>query len=404
MRIVIVGGGCSGVVAAIKAKNSNNEVILLERGKEVLKKLLMTGNGRCNYYHEDQELYHYHSRSGKVDSFVTKENLSTYLSFMDQMGIIPKIKNGYYYPCTNQASTVRDSLLVALKHYNIDVRCDYLVEKIEKKGNQFLINDEILCDTLVISTGSFAYPKTGSDGMGYSFLEMLSHKIVTPYPSLVPLKSNRRDMKYLSGVRADVCLSLYSDKELISQELGEVQFTDYGISGICTFNLSYFANILLFEKKNVEIQINFVPFIEEDVKTWLEEFNQKTDEYTIEELLEKIVPKKIVPSILRDANIDGNDYYEELDHIDKEHLADTLTHFSFPIIGSLDFEHSQVCSGGVSLEEIDLSTCRSLKDNNLYIVGELLDITGDCGGYNLTIAFMSGLLAGRSIYDSSKTD
>ena len=401
MRVVVVGGGCSGVISAICSKNSNNEVILLERGKEVLKKLLMTGNGRCNYYNEDQELYHYHSQSGDVSSFITKENLSSYLSFMEDMGVIPSIKNGYYYPYNHQASSIRDDFLYLLKEKKIDVRCDYLVEKIEKKGKQFFINDDILCDVLVIATGSFAYPKTGSDGMGYSFLEKLSHTIITPLPSLVALKSNRSDMKYLSGVRANVCLSLYIDGELCEQELGEVQFTDYGISGICTFNLSYYACISLKQKKQVEIQIDFLSSIEDPV-TWFNQNCKKFSHYHVSEFLSNILPKKVISSIMSDSKVEDCSL-EELEDYEKESLLYTLTHFSYPIIGSLDYHSSQVCSGGVSLEEVDSSSCQSLKNPNLYITGELLDLTGDCGGYNLTIAFITGLLAGRSIYDSSKT-
>ena len=354
-------------MAAIEAKNEFNDVILLERNSDVLKKLLMTGNGRCNYYHENQELFHYHSQSGDVSSFITRDNIEKYLSFMNKMGVIPKIKNGYYYPNNYQASSIRDDFIHLLEEKNIDVRCNYCVKNISKKNDTYIINDEIVCDYLVISTGSFAYPKTGSDGMGYSFLKSLSHRVITPFPSLVALKSNRRDMKYFSGVRADVCLSLIVDGELLGQELGEVQFTDYGISGICTFNLSYDANHSLSQNKKVEIQIDFLPDIENPY-SWLLEYSKKTS-YSVNRILENILPKKIVPSIVRDSNVNGDLLFEELSEVEKDSFIYVLTHFVFPITGSLDYEHSQVCGGGVSLEEVDFKTCESKKHSHLYITG-----------------------------------
>lgn len=395
MKIVIVGGGCSGVVSAIFAKRSNNEVIILERGDKLLKKLLLTGNGRCNYFNDNQDLVHYHSSSQLVDKFITKENLDLVLDFFDSLHIVPKIKNGYYYPYSNQASTIRDAFIDRINELGVNVKCNYLVNNIKKSNNGYIINDEIYCDKLVLATGSFAYPKTGSDGMGYSFLEEFGHNIKPILPSLVQLTSDMKYCKLLDGVRSDVTLSLYIDNEFVREEMGEVQLTGYGISGICTFNLSYYANIGLYNKKNCNIYINFVPFIDGDIEEW---FNNRCY-ITLYKLLCRCLNKKMVDVIFKVCNLSDTVMFNELSDSNKELLFNTLTRFKYHITGNKGFDNSQVCSGGVDLSEIDPKTYKSLINDNLYILGELIDICGDCGGYNLTSCFISGIKSGLDLGD-----
>lgn len=397
MKTVIIGGGCSGVLAAINAKNNKNEIMILERNDEVLKKLLMTGNGRCNYYNEDQDIKHYHSSSKIKNEIITDNNLNLVKDFFKELGIIPKIKNGYYYPFTNQASTIRDALILKLKEKDIKIKTNYLVNSIKKEENKFIINNEIICDKLVIATGSYSSPKTGSDGMGYNFLKKLGHTIEDVSPSLIPLISDMPYCKKLSGVRQDVKLSLYEDDKLIKEENGEVQLTDYGISGICTFNLSYYVARGLRQEKKEVIKVNFIPFVEENVQEWLDNYNKITKIYTIRQLLERIINKKVVDVILKTSQINGDKKYDKLDSRSRRILSSNITDFEFNIIDTKDISASQVCSGGISLEEINPNTFESTKISNLYITGELLDITGDCGGYNLTICWISGILSGKSI-------
>lgn len=396
MKIVIIGGGCSGVVTAINAKTNKNEVTILERNDELLKKLLVTGNGRCNYYNENQSITNYHSNSSNITDFINDKNLNEVKLFFKNLGIIPKIKNNYYYPSTNQASTIKDALISQLKNKKIEVKTNYLVEKIEKIDNYFLINNEIKCDKLVISTGSFSSPKTGSDGMGYNFLKGLGHSITEVNPSLVPLISDMPYCKKLSGVRSDVKLSLYEDDKLIKEEQGELQLTDYGISGICTFNLSYYASIGLSKNKKEVVKVNFLPFIEENIIEWLDKYNELTKIYNIRELLEKLINKKIVDVILKVSGINGDKKYDNLDSRSKRILTSTITDFNFNITGTKGLSNGQVCSGGIPLEEID-NNFSSKKVKNLFITGELLDLTGDCGGYNLTICWISGIISGKKL-------
>lgn len=403
MNIVIVGGGVSGVISAISiAHNSNFKVLILERNDKLLKKLLLTGNGRCNYFNEDRSIRNYHSKNmSLVSNFINDYNLDRVLRFYDDIGIVPKIKNGYYYPYSNQASSVYDCLVSELDSLGVDVKYNYLVNDIKRDQDKFIINDSIVCDKLILSTGSCAYPKTGSDGMGYEFLRSLGHNIIEPCPALVQLVSDNKYCSMVSGVRSDVVLSLYEDGEFIASEEGEVQLTDYGISGICTFNLSHYVSRGLIEGKNEVIKVNFIPFIKEDYMEWFYNFSCAHRTKNIFELLSGFMNKKVINMILKYNDIKKDDFYYELSFDKKRKFIKSLTEFSYNIIGTKGFSFGQICNGGVDLECINMKSCESKVIPNLYITGELLDINGNCGGYNLMMCVISGLLAGDDISDKS---
>ena len=207
MTTIVVGGGASGVVAAINAKTKDNKVIILERNNTLLKKLLLTGNGRCNYFNEKYSIDDYHSEDKNiVNEFISTENIAIAKDFFDKIGIVPKIKNGYYYPYSNQASSIKDILVNEVNRLKIEVVYDTYVTDIKKK-DKFIITTnkkEYISDYVIISTGSYAYPKTGSDGIGYEILKKLGHTIIKPVPALVQLESNSKYLKQWDGVRSDV--------------------------------------------------------------------------------------------------------------------------------------------------------------------------------------------------------
>ena len=400
--IVIIGGGVSGIVSAIKSFNGRNRITILERNDKCLKKLLLTGNGRCNYFNDDTSISNYHSmREDLLDKVINSDNMSRIFDFYNELGIIPKIKNGYYYPFSNQASTVRDALLFEVMKLGISIKYNYLVEKIEHSNNKFIINDSIVCDKVIIATGSCSYPKTGSDGMGYDFLRKFGHNIIKPLPALVQLNSDFKYCRELSGIRSDVILSLYEDDEFISSSVGEVQLTDYGISGICTFNLSHFVTRGLDVGRKEVIKVNFLPFIKDNYMEWFNTYSNKHNDKNIYMLLCNILNYKLVKVILKVCSIDNETYYNELDYNSRSLLIDNLTNFKFNIVSTKDFNFSQVCNGGVSLDEVNLSTFESLIVEGLYITGEVLDINGNCGGYNLICAVISGILVGDDLSDKN---
>ena len=400
--VVIIGGGASGIVSSIFAKKKNNKVVVLEKNDKVLKKLLMTGNGRCNYMNESYSTKNYHSEDiDIVDKIISTDNIEMVKSFFEELGVIPKIKNGYYYPYSNQALSIKNMLEEKAISSGVEIRYNSLVTDVCREDNKFVIlcNDEkIVCDKLVISCGGRAYPKTGSDGKGYQFLSNFNLDMVEVVPALVQLESDFKYLKDWDGVRSDVRLELFEDDKYIDFEEGEVQLTSYGISGICTFNLSHYVTRGIKNHKYT-MSINFVPFIETLITPWMDNYAKKNSDKNISKLLEGFLNTKLIDIILKVSNIDGNKYYSDLDNSEKLVLCKNLRGLKINITGSKGFDSSQICSGGLKLTEIDPNTFECNKIKGLYVTGELLDMNGNCGGYNLTTCFISGILSGKSIGD-----
>ncbi len=397
MKIGIIGGGAAGLVCAIKSKNNDNEVIILERNPECGKKILATGNGRCNYWNNNQDLLHYESSTPNQISGLINEKTEKYVQdFFDEIGIIPKIKNGCYYPNSNQSLTIRNVLIEEVLDKKVKIKNNYLVKNIQLKHNKFLINNELLFDKIVLSTGSFAAPKTGSTGIGYDFLKQFNHHLRKPLPALVPLiTKNYLFLKKWQGIRTDAKVTLIENGNILKEEVGEIQLTNYGISGICIFNLSNKVARGLAEKKEEIIKIDFLPTID----------NQKLDKIlnknkSIKRILDCLLNAKLVEIILEEANL-KQELWSSLEYNKKKKLIELLKSFKVEVVATKTFEEAQVTSGGVYLEEINLDTMESKIIPNLYIIGELLDLTGDCGGYNLGIAWRSGIVAGMTIGEAN---
>jgi len=394
MRIIVIGGGASGIVASIFAKRDNNEVIVLEKNSRCLKKLLITGNGKCNYFNDVFSFEHYYSNSNDL-SFINDSNKKRVLDFFSSIGVVPRIRNGYYYPNSNQSYSVHNSLLKEASLRGVVIKNDVRVLNIVKKNDSFIVstnNGDFICDKVIVSTGGKSYPKTGSEGDGYLFGKSLGHKIVPVVPSLVGLVSNDKFIKSLSGVRCDACVSLNS-----KSEIGEVQFTDYGLSGICIFNLSNIASRL----GNCSVKINFLYNFVDDYDSFcklFDEVNINVCGRSICELLEGYLNYNIVNVILKMSGIDFSCSWNDLGN-KKRILFDNLVSFNVDIVGTRGFDVAQVSLGGISLDDIDINTFESKVVSGLYFTGEVVDVTGDCGGYNLGFAFLSGMIAGESVGD-----
>ena len=384
MKIIIIGSGASGLAAGISLLRCGYDVTILERNNISGKKLLLTGAGRCNFFNSDQNIVHYHSNDKDIlAKIITSDNIHLVEDFITSLGIIPKVKDGYYYPFANQAYNMKELLERTYLDLGGKIKYNYLVEKIEKKNNLFLINDNISCDKLILATGSKAYKMTGSDGIGYQLAKKFNHHIVKVLPSLTSLIT--REKINLKGVRVDAKVTLYEDGVKVREELGQVQFTDYGLSGICIFNLSYYAVKGLNKNKKEVITIDLMPFMDKV------SFKNKK----VYDLLLGFLPNKMIDYILKTLDISKDIYYEDLSNDKKQELTKILKEMEFNITSYKEFDFSQVCSGGVSLREINPLTMESIFVKNLYIIGELLDVNGDCGGYNLTFAFLTGILTSR---------
>lgn len=386
-KIVIVGAGASGVFLSLILKDKNNEVIVLEKNEEPLKKILVTGSGRCNYFNMDQDLKHYHSTSLNNINYLLKENdINRSIEIFNDLGIYPRIINGYYYPFSNNAKTIRNTFIEEMNNKNIKLITNYEVKKIRKIDDKFIINDDIKCDYLIISTGS----KSGinEEYNMYNLLEKMNIKIMKPLPSLTKLVVDNKFLKKLNGIRTLSNCKILVNNKLIKEEYGELQLTDYGLSGIVIFNLSRYASISLDKKQTVSVKVNFLPTFEN-----IDEIFEKNK--NIRSALKRILNDKLVDVILSECGV--NDNFDKLNDIEKNKLKKYLTEYEFKVKDVKPFISSQVSIGGVSLEEINLNTLESLKIPNLYFTGEVLDVDGDCGGYNLTFSWTSALIVSRSI-------
>lgn len=397
MKVVIIGGGASGITSAITARRKGYDVVVLEKNKNFLKKLKITGNGHCNYYNDDQELCHYHSDNNELVSMVINSvNLGKVSSFFDSVGIVPKVKNGYYYPFSNQAISVCSSLILEAQKLGVVLKNDVEVQEIKKDGRFQIIttNGIYEADKVIISTGGMSYQKTGSDGFGYRELKRLGHNINSLLPGLTPLVISNPKKEW-KGIRTDVSISLLEDNKLVRKESGEIQLTEDGISGICTMQLSSYISKGLYLGKNERIKINFLPFIDEDsFFSFMDDRSRKMKNRTVMELLEGVLNYKLISVILKKEQ---NLIWDECNNKEREFIKKNLLSYMVEVVDTKSFDYSQVTLGGVSLLDVNLETMESKKIKDLYITGELLDINGDCGGYNLTIAWITGLIAGECL-------
>lgn len=392
-KVVIIGAGASGMIAGIMA-SENNEVIILERNDKCGKKILLTGNGRCNYWNSSIDSMFYHTDClDNLNNILKSKN--TVFDYLTKFGIYPKIKNGYYYPNSNQASSVREILCKELERKNVKIVYNCKVENIIKKDDKFIVSsDETIfeCDKVIVATGGSSSPKTGTDG---SLFELLSkyHAINTVLPSLVPLVGDGNYFKEWNNIRVDAKVSLYVNNSLLDSEEGELQLTDYGISGIPTFNISGLVSKGLYANNKTIININFLPEIE-DVYNFIESRCASKD---MEDTFESVLPYQLVFVLLKLAGINKDDIWDNLDEDKRKKLVSLINAFELEITDTLSFDRSQVSTGGVSLKEINPSTMESLNVKGLYLIGEVLDVDGKCGGFNLAFSFITGYIAGSNL-------
>lgn len=389
MNTIIVGGGASGMVAAIIAARKGDKVIIIEKNKTLGKKLLLTGNGRCNYYNSNMSLNNYHS-NGNINMIINDDNLNKLNNFFDSLGIIPKIKDNYYYPYSNTSTSFQNNLVKELEVLNVNIINEEVIDI--TKNNKFNVKTNInnyICDKLILATGGITYSKTGSDGFGYRLLSKLGHHIIEPKEALVPLKVDD-NVKDWTGIRVNVNASYYLDNKLIDNQIGEAQLTDYGISGICIMNLSRYYN----EHENNKLIIDFMPNID-NLNDFIDKRNELLKNRTVIELLEMLVNYKLLYFIFKKIHLDPNIKWNDMSNIYKNKLINSLKKYELNIIGTKGIEFGETTKGGLSLDEIN-SSCESKLIPNLYITGELIDIDGICGGYNLTNAFITGILAGEA--------
>ena len=415
--ICIIGAGASGMAAAICAARNGASIVLLERMTRPGKKILATGNGKCNLSNTAlssalrEPCYEQYYR-GRQPAFA-RDALSSFsaedlLQFMSSIGVYTHTRDSYIYPRSDQASSVRHALEMALQETDLirlitEVNVtDISVTKTDGTAPLFCIrtdHDTNFCaKKLILSAGGCAAPKQGSDGSGYELAKRMGHKIIFPLPALTALHCEEKYMKELAGIRCQARVSLHTNKKMMAEDQGELQLTSYGISGIPVFQVSRFAAVSLYKGKAVTVIVDFFPDMQRrELTTLIKAAATAHPAYNMPTILAGIMNDKLALVLSRLA-------WKEYKAMPAArwsgpHLArllDLMKEHTLHISGTNSFDQAQVCCGGVDTSQIDPQTMESRLVPGLYITGELLDIDGICGGFNLHWAFATGCTAGRS--------
>lgn len=401
-KIAVIGGGAAGMMAAITAGEMGAAVTLYERNDRVGKKLLSTGNGKCNFSNAKLRSSYYFSQDLEAAWAVLQQfDNQAALDFFHEAGLMTKEKRGGLYPAAEQASVVLDILRMQLDKKSVEIRTESKVQKLRplSEGAIEVITEKgrERYDSVILACGGKAAPKTGSDGNGYALAESLGHSLVSVVPALVQLKCGDTPLKSVAGVRAEAEITLTVDNQEAAKERGELQLTDYGISGIVVFQLSRIAAYALFHKKKVTAYINFLPeYSEEHYKKWMAERKSSLNEArTVEEFFTGMLHKKLMLFLIRLAGLKPTESYGQASKRGIDKVFALCRRLPLQITGCNSFDNAQVCAGGVPLKEVS-ADLESLKQKGIYFAGELLDVDGKCGGYNLQWAWASGYVAGKS--------
>lgn len=398
--VVVIGGGAAGMAAAIFAARQGASTAIIEHGQRVGKKLLSTGNGRCNYTNKSLGESCYRGGSPGFAMSVLEQFLPTdAVNFFRELGILPLEQNGYFYPASRQAASVLDVLRMELERQNVSVLVSEEIKRIETIEHQFLVHTKCGCcqsAACILATGGKAAPDTGSDGSGYQYAKDFGHTIVEPVPALVPLLSDDPGLKAMAGARVMAKVSLFLSQNCITEERGEVQFIRDGISGIPVFQLSRHAAYGLRQGQKVTAGIDFAPdFSDEEVFAEIcRRCGHALGDRSMAESLTGWFPKNVIPALLKKAGIPAAMNAKSADSAQKRALAKALKDYKIDIRSTMPFQRAQVTAGGVDTGEIFADSMESKLKSGLYFAGEIVDIDGICGGYNLQWAWSSGFVAG----------
>lgn len=393
MKIAVIGGGASGIATAIFSKRicKENSVTVFERSDRVLKKLLATGNGRCNLSNKDISPDNYFSH--------TPEMLSPILSaftpdderqFFESLGIMLCEENGRIYPYSRRANAVSDALRFECEHLGIKIRTGVFIKSAEKKGNYFSVLGETF-DKVVIAAGGMSAPSFGTDGNSFNLLKDFGHSTAPTCYALSPVKVREKVTK-LKGIRAHCSVTLKKSEMPVRKEYGELQLTDYGLSGIAIMQLSRLC------KKGSVIEVDLVPEYSEDkFLSILKERAKTLSHFKADDFLTGFLHKALGQYILEKCNINVGKEVSSLTENDLIKLAKIIKSLPFTVESVLGKEQSQATSGGARLNEFNPATLESNKVNGLYCTGEALDCVGDCGGYNLHWAWATAYIVGNGL-------
>ena len=403
--IIVIGGGASGMAAALAARERlDNRVLLVERQARVGRKLLATGNGRCNLTNLHAAPDRCHGEDpGFARPALTRFPPAETLRWFASLGLVTHAESsGRVYPVSNAAGSVVDCLRLALEARGVQSICGWVCAGAARRGRGFLLRsdrgDELSCDRLIIACGGMAGAKLGGVKDGYELLASFGHHSTALLPSLVQLRTDNTWTRAMKGVRVQAEITLERGGERLARETGEVQFAEYGVTGPAVFDISRAAASA---GAGCELVLRLLPELDDTaLRGYLRQKRDSFPNYRAEHLLTGCCHGAVARTILRRAALPADSFLWGLTDEDLDRVAAVTARFTLPLQGPMGFAAAQVTAGGMRTDEFDPFTMQSRLVPGLWACGEVLDIDGDCGGFNLQWAWSSGRLAGLSAADA----
>lgn len=400
--VIIIGAGASGLMAAAAAASKGARVALLEHKDDIGKKILATGNGRCNFTNTDMSVNKFHGSKALIKNGLSQFNYSDTICFFKELGIPAYDNAGYIYPNSRQAASVVAAFRMELMRLHVDVKTGINITDIKPADD--LTGYSIQTDKgsfkskrLIIACGLTASPKLGSDGSLFRQIEALGHHIQKPLPALCGFSCDGLNFKKITGVRCDATVASVIDGQMTEQNTGELQLADYGISGIPVFQISSLISRALDKGQRVEVIIDFLPaFSDDELNGYIKDRSiTTTDNRSLNEMLNGLLNNKLLLELIHKSGVSPDKKGRLLTDDDCKSLTRSIKHTAVSVKKPRGLEFAQVCAGGIYTKEIDVRTLESKIHPGLYFCGELLDVDGICGGYNLQWAWTSGYIAGE---------
>lgn len=403
IHIVVIGGGASGLMAGIVAAREGLSVLLIDRMPRVGKKILVTGNGRCNLSNRSMSPDHFHGASAAFITGILEQcDLAQTLDFFESIGLAVQLdeQTGRYFPRSSQASSVLDLLRLELARLGVNEMCGTTVTQIDQNPSGFVIEtnkvERLGCRCIILATGGKAVPNLGSNGSGYPMAQAFGHNLISPFPALVQLTSETQWIRSLKGIKCEAEVTLKSAQKTLRTESGEIHFTDYGLSGIPALQLAKPVVQALAGQEKLCIEINFFP--EWSLSETEEKVHKRFDRFDsvpVGDALISLINKRLIPVILKNTGIQHNTLCRDLSGEQKKLLIQSMTQLPLPISGTRSWSDAQVTAGGIDTSQVDPVSLESRLVPGLFFAGEILDVDGDSGGYNLQWAWSSGWVAGQ---------
>ncbi|HZK54512.1 MAG TPA: NAD(P)/FAD-dependent oxidoreductase [Desulfosporosinus sp.] len=412
-QVIVVGGGAAGMMAAGQAAKGGAKVLLLEKKEHLGRKIAISGKGRCNLTNEENvtEFISHYPGNGRFLHGILREFDNVALrQFFSSYGVETKVeRGGRVFPVSDDAEKVVEALKNFINEKGVEVRSGIAVEEIlvengQVKGVRGAGQKRYLAPTVIVCTGGASYPATGSNGDGFKFGRKLGHNVITPRPALVPLKTSEAWVKELQGLALkNVEASLWIEGKKAITEFGEMLFTHFGVSGPIILTLSRQAGDALRSGKQVQLRVNFKPALSpEQLDARVQRDFQKYSNKQFKNALDDLLPQSLIPVMIRLSGINPEGVVHQISRDERKRLVGLLQELPVTITETLPLETAIVTAGGIAVKEINPKTMASKHVNGLYWAGEVVDVDGITGGYNLQAAFSMGFRAGRSASDSAQ--